>query len=105
MKTMHTKCLDESVILGERHQKYSVKHFMDCCLTGRFLQGIGCRIIQPNPSPSNDNRNHGPIRCRSRLGGPLNFSHREVATHCDGHPDAAGSDEPPKLFRMTGESG
>ena len=45
----------------------------------RYRQGIGSRIIKPKTSPSNDNATFGPIGCRSRLGGLLNFYHREAA--------------------------
>jgi len=79
VKTIRTECLDYFVIFGERHLRYLVEHFVHHYLTGRYHQGIGSRIIQPNTSPSNDNAMLGPIRCQSRLGGLLNFYHREAA--------------------------
>jgi hypothetical protein len=52
-----------------------LKHY----LTERFHQGIGSQIIMPETTSSNDNGMHGPIECRSRLGGLLNYYQRKVA--------------------------
>jgi hypothetical protein len=76
VKTIRTECLDEFVIFGERHLRYLVGTFVDHYLTERFHQGLGGRLIKPPASGSNDN---GAIACRSRLGGLLNFYHREAA--------------------------
>jgi hypothetical protein len=43
----------------------------------RFHQGIGSSLI--SPIVANDNATNGEIRCRSRLGGLLNFYYREAA--------------------------
>jgi len=43
----------------------------------RFHQGIGGTLI--NPIADNDNDANGDVRCRSRLGGLLNFYYREAA--------------------------
>jgi len=79
VKTLRTECLDHFVIFGERHLRYLVRQFVDHYLTERYHQGIGSRIIKPKTSPSNDNATLGPIGCRSRLGGLLNYYHREAA--------------------------
>ena len=79
VKTIRTECLDEFVIFGERHLRYLVGTFVEHYLTGRYHQGIGGRIIEPKTSPSNDNAARGPIQCRSRLGGLLNYYYREAA--------------------------
>jgi hypothetical protein len=42
----------------------------------RNHQGLGNRLIEN--LPANDNAT-GPVRCRQRLGGVLNFYHREAA--------------------------
>jgi hypothetical protein len=47
-------------------------------LAERFHQGIGGQLIR-NVGPTNDNGAEGSVRCRSRLGGLLNFYHREAA--------------------------
>jgi hypothetical protein len=43
----------------------------------RFHQGIGSKLIRP--AAANDNTATGAIKCRSRLGGLLNFYYREAA--------------------------
>ena len=47
-------------------------------MTERFHQGIGGQQIR-NVGPTNDNGAGGKVACRSRLGGLLNFYHREAA--------------------------
>ena len=79
VKTIRTECLDPFVIFGERHLRYLVGSFVDHYLTGRYHQGLGGRLIRAPASASNDNAELGPIRCRSRLGGLLNYCHREAA--------------------------
>jgi hypothetical protein len=76
---MRTECLDQFVIFGERHLRYLVKQFLAHYLTGRYHQGLGGQLVLPDKFPSNDNARLGPIRCRSRLGGLLNYYHREAA--------------------------
>ena len=79
VKTIRTECLDHFVIFGERHLRHLVRQFTDHYLTERYHQGIGSRIIKPKTSPSNGNATLGPIGCRSRLDGLLNYYHREAA--------------------------
>ena len=67
------------VIFGERHLRHLVQQLVEHYLAERYHQGIGGQLIQSRPAPSNDNGWIGPIRCRSRLGGVLNFYHREAA--------------------------
>jgi len=45
----------------------------------RYHQGIGSRLIRPQPAPNADKATLGEVRCRSRLGGQLNFYLREAA--------------------------
>ena len=79
VKTVRTECLDHFVIFGERHLRHLIKQFALHYLTERYHQGIGSQLIRPRMSPSNDNGTSGPIGCRSRLGGLLNYYHREAA--------------------------
>jgi hypothetical protein len=71
------------VIFGERHLRYLVREFVAHYHTERFHQGLGGQLVRPPPAPGNDNAEpvSGPatIRCRSRLGGVLNFYQRETA--------------------------
>jgi hypothetical protein len=79
VRTIRTEGLDQFVIFGERHLRYLVETFIDHYLTGRYHRGLGGRLINPSASPSNDNVMAEPIQCRSRLGGLLNYYHREAA--------------------------
>ena len=59
---------------------------------GGFVQGSGGQLVGPPPGPGNDNGEPviGPaaICSRSRLGGVLNFYHRDAARGCrDELPD------------------
>jgi len=79
VRTIRNECLNHFVIFGERHLRYLTKQFIEHYLTERFHQGIGSQIIMPKTISSNDNAMLGPIGCRSRLGGLLNFYHRRAA--------------------------
>jgi putative transposase len=45
----------------------------------RLHQGIGGQLIKKQVGATNDNGADGKIACRSRLGGLLNFYHRDAA--------------------------
>jgi putative transposase len=79
VKTVRTECLDHFVIFGERHLRHLLKEFVGHYLTERYHQGLGSQIIRPIASPSNDNATLGAVRCRSRLGGALNYYCRTAA--------------------------
>jgi len=79
VKTIRNECLHQFVIFGERHLRHLAHEFCAHYHGERFHQGLGGRLIKPRTSPSNDNATVGPIQCRSRLGGLLNFYRREGA--------------------------
>jgi hypothetical protein len=79
VRAIRTECLDPFVIFGERHRRYLVGSFVDHHLTGRYHQGLGGQLIRPPTPASNDNGSTGAIQCPSRLGGLLNYYHREAA--------------------------
>ena len=79
MKTLRTECLGHFVILGERHLRHLLREFVTHYLMARDHQGNGSPIIRPQASPTNDNATLGMLRCRSRLGGLLNYYHRDAA--------------------------
>ena len=78
VKTIKYECLNHFVIFGERHLRHLIKEFVEHYMTERFHQGIGGQLIR-NVGPTNDNRADGKVACRSRLGGLLNYYHREAA--------------------------
>ena len=79
VRTVRSECLDQFVIFGERHLRHLLHEFCAHYHAERFHQGLGGRVIRPSSSPSNDNAMIGPIQCRSRLGGLLNFLWRDAA--------------------------
>jgi hypothetical protein len=79
VKTIRTECLDPFVIFGERHLRDPIREFLIHYMTERYQQEIGSQIICPTLPPSNDNATVGAVRCRSRLGGALNYFFREAA--------------------------
>jgi hypothetical protein len=79
VKTIRTECLDQFVIFGERHLRHLIREFLIHYMTERYHQGIGRQLICPTLPPSNDNATVRTVRCRSRLGGALNYYSREAA--------------------------
>ena len=47
VRTIRSECLDQFVIVGERHLRYLVGDFIDRYLAGRFHQGLGGQLIRP----------------------------------------------------------
>jgi hypothetical protein len=78
VKTIKYECLNNFVILGERHLRFLIKEFVEHYMAERFHQGIGGQLIR-NGGPTNDNGADGKVSHRSRLGGLLNFYYREAA--------------------------
>jgi putative transposase len=78
VRTIKYECLNQFVLFGERHLRHLIKEFVEHYMTERFHQGIGGQLIR-NVGPTNDNGADGKVVCRSRLGGLLNFYHREAA--------------------------
>ncbi len=78
VKTIKYEGLNHFVIFGERHLRHLIKEFVEHYMTERFHQSIGGQLIR-NVGPANDNGADGKVACRSRLGGLLNFYHREAA--------------------------
>jgi putative transposase len=79
VKTVRAECLDQFVIFGERHLRVLLREFIAHYDGERFHQGLGGRLVRQSVAVSNDNSGSGVIRCRSRLGGVLNFYHRDAA--------------------------
>ncbi len=77
VKTIKYECLRHFAFFGQRHLRYVISEYMAHYHHERFHQGIGGSLIEP--IASNGNAANGEIRCRSRLGGLLNFYYREAA--------------------------
>jgi transposase InsO family protein len=79
VRTVRQECLRHFVIFGERHLRHLLREFIAHYNSERFHQGLGGKLVRPAAIASNDNGTDGSIQCRSRLGGLLNFYHREAA--------------------------
>jgi putative transposase len=79
VRTVRSECLEQFVIFAERHLRHLLREFIPHYLGERFHQGLDGKLIAPATPSANDNSATGEIRCRSRLGGLLNYYHREAA--------------------------
>jgi transposase InsO family protein len=74
--SIRSECLDRIVPLGEGHLRRCVFEYMQHYHLERNHQGLGNDLIEDTPGPANTN---GRVERRERLGGVLNFYHREAA--------------------------
>ena len=73
--SIRTECLGRIIPLGEMHLRRSVSEFVQHCRFERNHQGLWNALIDGAPGPASTN---GRVRRRERLGGLLNFYHREA---------------------------
>ena len=73
MRSIKESCLERMILFGEDALRIAVREFVAHYHHGRNHQGIGNVLIFPEPSPADCT---GPVRCRSRLGGMLNYYDR-----------------------------
>jgi putative transposase len=73
VRTIKEACLERMILFGEDALRTAVKEFIAHYHRERNHQGIGNLLIFPDPDLAG---RHGPIRCRSRLGGMLNYYDR-----------------------------
>jgi putative transposase len=73
--SVKSECLARMVPLGERHLRATVRAFVDHYHEERPHQGLGNERIAPTTTSIGT----GPVRCRERLGGVLNFYYRAAA--------------------------
>ncbi len=93
VRSIKFECLRHFVFFSERHLRYVLKQYMSHYHEERFHQGIGGQLIRPafgHDSTLTGEADHcvgdkasphvgSEIKCRSRLGGLLNFYYREAA--------------------------
>jgi putative transposase len=77
VKSVKEECLRHFVFFGERHLRYVIREHVAYYNHERFHLGIGGKLI--GPASANDNTATGAIKCRSRLGGLLNYYDRAAA--------------------------
>ena len=72
VRSIREECLDRVVLLGEVRLRRALAEFVEHYHRERNHQGIGDRLIEPDPGRRPD----GDIRCRQCLGGLLRDYHR-----------------------------
>jgi transposase InsO family protein len=75
-RTIKESCLDRMILFGEGSPRKTIREFVAHYHGERNHQGLGNRLIIPEPSPAGG---PGAIRCRERLGGMLNYYDRQAA--------------------------
>ena len=70
------ECLDKMIPLGEKHLRHAVTEYVRHYNEERNHQGLGNELITPAKLDLDPN---SPVKCRSRLGGLLNFYYRSAA--------------------------
>ena len=73
VRTIKESCLERMILFGEDALRTAIREFVPHYHGERNHQGIGNLLIFPDPCLT-DRR--GPIQCRSRLGGLLNYYDR-----------------------------
>jgi transposase InsO family protein len=76
VRTIKESCLERMVLIGEGSLRRSVHEFVEHYHHERNHQGLGNRLIDPL---ERGGRPDGPIQCRRRLGGMLNYYYQAAA--------------------------
>ena len=71
--SVRTECLRRVIPLGEKHLRTTLAAYIEHYHLERNHQGLGNELLTPLPANSNAD---GPIHCRERLGGVLNYYYR-----------------------------
>ncbi len=72
VRSVKQSCLDRVILFGEESLRKAVREFIAHYHTERNHLGIGNLLIVPGRRPTLN----GPVRCKSRLGGMLNYYDR-----------------------------
>ena len=75
IRSVRAECLSRMIPLGERHLRHLLSEYLLHFHQERNHQGLDNRIIEPLAANSGD----GVVQQRARLGGVLNYYHREAA--------------------------
>lgn len=74
--SIKSECLNRIVPLGEAHLRHAVSEFAGHYHAERHHQGLDSQLITPDETAG---RSEGPVACRERLGGLLNYYYRDAA--------------------------
>ena len=73
VRSIKESCLDCLILFGENSLRIAIREFVVHYLRERHHQGLGNRLILPEPSDADKD---GTIQRRQRLGGMLNYYYR-----------------------------
>ena len=76
VRSIKEECLDRLVLLGEGHLRLVVREYVEHYHRERNHQGLDNRILERAPPPANPDAD---VQRRERIGGLLNYYHREAA--------------------------
>ena len=76
VRSIKEECLDRVILFGEASLRRALREYVAHYHTERNHQGVGNRLRKPLARVSSINE---PVQCRERLGGMLNYYHREAA--------------------------
>jgi putative transposase len=76
VRSIKESCLERLILFGEDSLRTAVQNFIAHYHRERNHQGLGNRLIQPEPEHL---VNTGEVQCRERLGGRLNYYYRTAA--------------------------
>jgi putative transposase len=76
VRSIKESCLERLILFGESSLRTAVQNFVTHYHGERNHQGLGNRLIQPDPHYL---ANSGPIKCGQRLGGMLKYYYRTAA--------------------------
>jgi putative transposase len=76
VRTIKESCLERLILIGESSLHRATSQFVLHYRRERNHQGLENKIIRPEFTPF---RTTGAIKCRRRLGGLLDYDHREAA--------------------------
>ena len=76
VRTIKESCLERMVLIGEGSLRRAVREFVEHYHHERNHQGLDNRLIHPPPTAPPP---RGPVQCRQRLGGMLNYYYRAAA--------------------------
>lgn len=74
--TIKSECLNRMIFLGERSLRRAIAEFISHYHRERNHQGLDNALIEADERAG---RLHGNVRCCKRLGGLLNYYHRDAA--------------------------
>jgi len=76
VRTIKEDCLDRLILFGEASLRRALRAYVSHYHTQRNHQGVGNELLESLAMVSQSDE---PIQRRERLGGMLNFYHREAA--------------------------